>query len=147
MCREAWSAVIDPCRPKGLPDVRACAVELTKRYGRLTALGTLSLDVQPGEVFGSLGPNGAGKSTTICLLLGLARPTAGRAEGFDVDAADVARAHALLAYVLADVALWPQLTGAEILHLQARTGPGTDPAFRDELVDRFQLGLSKPART
>src|SRR5689334_18106545 len=123
------------------------AVDLTKRYGRLTALDTLNLDVVAGEVFGFLGPNGAGKSTTIRLLLGLARPTAGRAEVFGVDAADVARAHRHLAYVPADVALWPQLTGAEILHLQARTGPGTDLAYRDELVERFALDPSKPART
>jgi ABC-2 type transport system ATP-binding protein len=123
------------------------AVDLTKRYGRLTALDTLNLDVVAGEVFGFLGPNGAGKSTTIRLLLGLARPSAGRAEVFGVDAADVARAHRHLAYVPADVALWPQLTGAEILHLQARTGPGTDLAYRDELVERFALDPSKPART
>jgi ABC-2 type transport system ATP-binding protein len=123
------------------------AVQLTKRYGRLTALDSLDLEVRPGEVFGFLGPNGAGKSTTIRLLLGLARPTAGRAEVFGVDAADVARAHRHLAYVPADVALWPQLTGAEILHLQARTGPGADPAYRDELVERFALDPSKPART
>ena len=123
------------------------AVDLTKRYGRLTALDTLNLDVVAGEVFGFLGPNGAGKSTTIRVLLGLARPSAGRAEVFGVDAADVARAHRHLAYVPADVALWPQLTGAEILHLQARTGPGTDLAYRDELVERFALDPSKPART
>ncbi|MFK3978789.1 ATP-binding cassette domain-containing protein [Micromonospora sp. NPDC050397] len=123
------------------------AVDLTKRYGRLTALDTLNLDVVAGEVFGFLGPNGAGKSTTIRVLLGLARPTAGRAEVFGVDAADVARAHRHLAYVPADVALWPQLTGAEILHLQARSGPGTDLAYRDELVERFALDPSKPART
>ncbi|SNY53559.1 ABC transporter ATP-binding protein [Paractinoplanes atraurantiacus] len=123
------------------------AVDLTKRYGRLTALDTLNLDVAPGEVFGFLGPNGAGKSTTIRLMLGLARPTAGRAEVFGADAADVARAHRSLAYVPADVALWPQLTGAEILHLHARTGPGTDPSYRDELVERFDLDPSKPART
>ncbi|GIF02443.1 ABC transporter ATP-binding protein [Paractinoplanes rishiriensis] len=123
------------------------AVDLTKRYGRLTALDTLNLDVDPGEVFGFLGPNGAGKSTTVRLLLGLARPTAGRAEIFGVDAADVARAHRFLAYVPADVALWPQLTGAEVLHLQARTGPGIDQGYRDELVERFELDVSKPART
>lgn len=123
------------------------AVQLTKRYGRLTALDTLDLDVPQGEVFGFLGPNGAGKSTTIRLLLGLTRPTAGRAEVFGVAAADVARAHRHLAYVPADVALWPQLTGAEILHLQARTGPGTDTAYRDELVERFALDVAKPART
>ncbi|WP_435205113.1 ABC transporter ATP-binding protein [Micromonospora sp. bgisy143] len=130
-----------------MTDLALRAVDLTKRYGHLTALDTLNLDVIPGEVFGFLGPNGAGKSTTIRLLLGLARPTAGRAEVFGVDAADVAHAHRHLAYVPADVALWPQLTGAEILHLQARTGPGTDLAYRDELVDRFALDPSKPART
>ncbi|WP_407651460.1 ATP-binding cassette domain-containing protein [Actinoplanes sandaracinus] len=59
---------------------------LTKRYGRLTALDDLTLDVPAGEVFGFLGPNGAGKSTTIRLLLGLARPTAGHAWVFGVDA-------------------------------------------------------------
>jgi polyether ionophore transport system ATP-binding protein len=120
---------------------------LTKRYGRLTALDDLTLDVPSGEVFGFLGPNGAGKSTTIRLLLGLARPTSGRAWVFGTDAADVARAHQLLAYVPADVALWPQLTGTEILHLQAATGPGADLAYRDELVERFALDPSKPART
>lgn len=122
-------------------------VDLTKRYGRRTALDALNLDVRPGEVFGFLGPNGAGKSTTIRLVLGLARPSAGRVEVFGVNAADVARAHRNLAYVPADVALWPHLTGAEILHLQARTGSGTDTAYRAELVERFALDVTKPART
>lgn len=130
-----------------MTDLALRAVDLTKRYGHLTALDALNLDVIAGEVFGFLGPNGAGKSTTIRLLLGLARPTAGRAEVFGVDATDVARAHRHLAYVPADVALWPQLTGAEILHLQARTGPGTDLAYGEELVERFALDPSKPART
>ncbi|MGW4054310.1 ABC transporter ATP-binding protein [Streptomyces sp. NPDC004779] len=120
---------------------------LTKRYGRVTALDRLDLSVTPGEVFGFLGPNGAGKSTTIRLLLGLARPTTGRAWVFDTDAADVATTHRRLAYVPADVALWPRLTGAETLELLARTGPGTDLAYRDELVERFGLDPSKPGRT
>ncbi len=130
-----------------MSDLALRVAGLTKRYGHLTALDDLTLDVASGEVFGFLGPNGAGKSTTIRLLLGLARPTAGRAWVFAVDAADVARAHRLLAYVPADVALWPQLTGAEILHLQACTGPGVDLAYRAELVERFALDPSKPART
>ncbi|MET7835825.1 ABC transporter ATP-binding protein [Micromonospora sediminicola] len=121
--------------------------QLTKRYGRLLALDGLDLTVDAGEVFGFLGPNGAGKSTTIRLLLGLARPTAGRARIFDVDAGDVAAAHRLLAYVPADVALWPQLTGAELLDLLAATGPGVDVAYRADLVARFDLDLSRPART
>lgn len=118
---------------------------LSKRYGRLLALDNLDLNVAAGEVFGFLGPNGAGKSTTIRLLLGLARPTSGRAWIFDTDAADVATAHRRLAYVPADVALWPRMTGAEVLHLLGRIGPGIDIAYRDELVERFDLDVSKRA--
>jgi ABC-2 type transport system ATP-binding protein len=120
---------------------------LSKRYGRLLALDGLDLDVSAGEVFGFLGPNGAGKSTTIRLLLGLARPTSGRAWIFDTDAADVATAHRRLAYVPADVALWPRMTGAEVLELLGRVGPGVDATYRDELTERFALDLSKPAGT
>lgn len=87
---------------------------LSKRYGRVLALDHLDLAVRPGEVFGLLGPNGAGKSTTIRLLLGLARPTAGRAWIFETGAGDVSASHLLLAYVPAEVALWPRLNGAEI---------------------------------
>lgn len=121
--------------------------KLTKRYGRLTAVSELDLEVTTGEVFGFLGPNGAGKSTTIRLVMGMARPTAGSATICGVDAQDVARAHRSVGYVPADVALWPRLTGAEILELLARTGPGIDLAYREELVRRFQLDLSRPART
>lgn len=53
---------------------------LSKRYGALTALDTLSLDVKEGELFGLLGVNGAGKSTLIKILCGLIRPTSGEAE-------------------------------------------------------------------
>ena len=61
-------------------------------------------------------------------------------------ATDVAAAHARLAYVPADVALWPGLTGWEVLELLANLGPGTDRAYRDELVERFELDPSRPAR-
>jgi ABC-2 type transport system ATP-binding protein len=54
-------------------------VELTKRYGRITALAGLTMSVDRASVFGFLGPNGAGKTTAVKLLLGLARPTSGDA--------------------------------------------------------------------
>lgn len=120
---------------------------LTKRFGRVVAVEDLSMTVAPGEVFGFLGPNGAGKSTTIRLLLGLIRPTAGTAEIFGCPAGDVRRSHRHIAYVPADVALWPRMTGAEILELLGCVGPGIDAAYRDELVDRFDLELNKPAKT
>ncbi len=119
---------------------------LTKRFGKIVAVDDLSLTVDPGEVFGFLGPNGAGKSTTIRLLLGLIRPSAGDAQIFGTNASDVARAHQFLAYVPADVALWPALTGAEILELLANVGSSVDIDYRTELVTRFQLDLEKTGK-
>jgi len=60
---------------------------LTKAYGKLVAVNDLHIQVMRGDVFGFLGPNGAGKSTTIRMLLGLIRPTAGRAILFGMDTA------------------------------------------------------------
>ncbi|MEU2035857.1 ABC transporter ATP-binding protein [Nocardia amamiensis] len=120
---------------------------LSKRFGRTVAVDDLTLTVDTGEVFGFLGPNGAGKSTTIRLILGLIRPTAGTVRVFGADADDVRRAHHHLAYVPADVALWPSLTGAETLELLARVGRGTDLTYRAELIDRFALDVDKPAKT
>src|SRR5262245_9617598 len=87
---------------------------LTKRYGSTLALDRLDLAVEPGEVYGYLGPNGAGKTTTIRLLLGLHRPTTGRAELFGLDAwREAVPAHRRTAYVAGEPYLWPALTGAE----------------------------------
>src|SRR6478752_710149 len=52
---------------------------LTKRYGQLTALQSLNLELESGDVFGFIGPNGAGKSTTMKILAGLLEPSAGSA--------------------------------------------------------------------
>src|SRR4051794_14762951 len=69
--------------PSGSP---AIAIhELTKRYGRLTAVNRLNLEVARGEIFGFLGLNGAGKTTTIRILLDLLRPTSGTAAVFGHD--------------------------------------------------------------
>jgi polyether ionophore transport system ATP-binding protein len=120
---------------------------LSKRYGESLALDSLDLAVVEGEVYGYLGPNGAGKTTTIRLLLGLHRPTSGRAELFGVDAwSDPVRAHARVAYVAGEPYLWPSLTSAETLEFLGRLRGGTDTAYRDELVERFQLDLRKKIR-
>ena len=65
------------------PAIRATG--LAKSYGAVRALRGLDLTVAPGEVVGYLGPNGSGKTPTVRLLLGLARPDAGRAEVADFD--------------------------------------------------------------
>lgn len=59
--------------------------EVTKRFGRQTALERISLEVPPGVVFALLGENGAGKTTAIRILLGLLRPDSGRAEVLEHD--------------------------------------------------------------
>jgi ABC-2 type transport system ATP-binding protein len=123
------------------------ALGLSKRYGDSVALDGLDLAVDPGEVYGYLGPNGAGKTTTIRLLLGLHRPTSGRAELFEIDAwADAVRAHERVAYVAGEPYLWPSLTAAETLEFLARLRGGTDIAYREELIERFQLDLRKKVR-
>ncbi len=66
-----------PLRPTSSPAIRA--VGLSKRFGNTTAVKSISITVERGEVFGFLGPNGAGKTTVVKLLLGLARPSGGEA--------------------------------------------------------------------
>lgn len=120
---------------------------LSKRYGGTLALDQLDLTVGEGEVYGYLGPNGSGKTTTIRLLLGLHRPSGGRAELFGVDAwGDPVRAHQRVAYVAGEPFLWPALTSAETFEFLAHLHGDTDVAYRDVLVERFQLDTSKKIR-
>jgi ABC-2 type transport system ATP-binding protein len=103
--------------------------------------------VAPGEVYGYLGPNGAGKTTTTRLLLGLHRPTAGRAELFGIDAwRDPVAAHARVAYVPGEPFLWPSLTAQETFSFLASLRGGVDVAYRNELVKRFALDTDKKVR-
>ena len=123
------------------------AAGLTKRYGATLALDSLELSVESGEVYGYLGPNGSGKTTTIRLLLGLHRPSAGRAQLFGIDSwRDPVSAHRRAAYVPGEPALWPDLTATETLEFLARVRGGTDIAYRQLLVERFQLESSKKMR-
>ncbi len=120
---------------------------LSKSYGNVRALRDLDLEVAEGEVVGYLGPNGAGKTTTIRLLLGLIRPTAGRAEIFDLDCqTQTVEAHRRLAYVAGEANLWPSLTGTETLHLLGKVQGRVDTAYRDELIERFDLDPAKKVR-
>ena len=122
-------------------------IGLTKRYGATLALDDLDLTVASGEAYGYLGPNGAGKTTTIRLLLGLHRPSAGRAEIFGADAwAQAVPAHRRAAYVSGEPYLWPTLTGAETFALLANLHGGADASYRTELVRRFELDEHKRIR-
>lgn len=121
---------------------------VVKRFGPVTALNGLDFEVSAGEVHGFLGPNGSGKSTTLRLLLGMLRANAGSARVLGLDPwRDVARLHRRLAYVPGDVALWPNLTGGEVIELLGRLQGGQDPARRDELLALFELDPTKKTRT
>jgi ABC-2 type transport system ATP-binding protein len=120
---------------------------LVKVFGTVRALDGLDLTVRRGEVHGFLGPNGAGKSTTIRVLLGLMKATAGRAELFGGDPwREAPRLHRRLAYVAGDVALWPSLTGGQCLDVLGATQGGVDERRRTDLVERFELDLTKRVR-
>lgn len=121
---------------------------LVKTFGTTRALDGLELAVEVGEIHGFLGPNGSGKTTTLRVLLGLARANAGTVRLLDGDPwRDAVALHRRLAYVPGDVALWPNLSGGEIIDLLGRMRGGIDPKRRDELIERFALDPTKKGRS
>ena len=133
--------------PSSDPAAAVDVVGLVKSFGRTKALNGLNLSVAQGEVHGFLGPNGAGKTTTLRILLGLLRADAGsmRVLGGSpwLDAVDL---HRRLAYVPGDVALWPTLTGGEVIDLLGRLRGGLDPKRRASLIERFELDPTTKGR-
>jgi ABC-2 type transport system ATP-binding protein len=120
---------------------------LVKTFGHVRALDGLDLTVEAGEVHGFLGPNGAGKSTTLRVLLGLLRADAGTVRVLGADPwADAAELHRRTAYVPGDVALWPNLSGGEVIDLINRLRGGLDERRRASLVERFDLDPTKKCR-
>jgi len=93
---------------------------LKKHYGSVAAVKDVSLQVEPGEIFGLLGPNGSGKTTTLRCLCTLAEPDAGRVEVAGISVIEQPRlARQYLGYIAQEVALDKVLTGRELLQLQA----------------------------
>jgi ABC-2 type transport system ATP-binding protein len=124
------------------------ATGLRKTFGSTVALDGLDLTVHEGEVHGFLGPNGAGKSTTIRILLGMLRSDAGTVRLLGGDPwTDATELHRRLAYVPGDVALWPNLTGGEVIDLLGRLRGGVDEGKRDKLLDAFELDPGKKGRS
>jgi len=118
---------------------------LTKQFPARLAVDALSLDVEPGEIYGLIGPNGSGKTTTVKMATGLYQPTAGRVlvGGIDLRAEPV-RAKRLLGYIPDEPFAYERMSGWEFLHLIGELW-GVPPAVRAaqivELAGLLEIGV------
>ncbi len=131
---------------------------LTKIYGKLTAVNSINLEVSQGEVFGFLGPNGAGKTTTIKMMAGLLQPTSGCAliGGYDVQKEPL-EAKCITGFIPDRPYLYDKLTATEFMQFVARLYAMEDPGeriaelldlfglsdWKDELVENFSHGMKQ----
>ena len=121
-------------------------VDLTKRFGAITAVDRLNLHVRVGEVLGFLGPNGSGESTTAGMILGLITPTAGRVELFGRDrAAHGLDRRRLIGAVIEQPAFYGYLSGRDNLRALALAAGGVPQRRVDALL--AQVGLAERAHS
>ena len=116
-------------------------INLTKLYGKLTAVNGINLEVTRGEVFGFLGPNGAGKTTTIKMMAGLLQPTSGSVSigGYDVQEESL-KAKFITGFIPDRPFLYEKLTAREFMHFIAKLYDMGDGKKRiSELLDLFGL--------
>ena len=126
-------------------DERVIALtDLTKQYGRFTAVDRICLTIRKGEIFGLLGPNGAGKSTTILMMLGLTEPTSGSVEICGIDSTrhpiEVKRK---IGYLPEDVGFYDDMTGPENLIYTARLNGISDAEAKVKALELMEhVGLA-----
>ena len=121
---------------------------VTKIYRGGGGVRNLTLDVQPGEVFGFLGPNGAGKTTTIRLLLDLIRPSAGTISVFGGDSRrDSVEIRRRVGYLPGDLALYEQLSARDVLSHFAHLRGGPEWSQIHSLATTLELDLDRPIRS
>jgi ABC-2 type transport system ATP-binding protein len=127
-----------------LPGVKLTSV--SKRYGDITAVDYLDLDIKKGEIFGLLGPNGSGKSTTIKMILGLVKPDSGSVNVLGINVEDDAVAvKRKVGYVPESPRTYEFLTGLEFLDF---TGDiyGMAPDEKKKRIDEFVKALDLEGR-
>ncbi len=132
-----------PPRVKTDSEPAIVARNLTRRFGKFTAVNSVNFTIERGEIFGFLGSNGCGKSTTMKMLTGLMPATEGEAMlfGKPVDAKD-SDARMRVGYMSQAFSLYGELTVAQNLWIHARLyhlPPGSMRSRIDELVRRFGL--------
>ncbi len=113
---------------------------LVKRYGDVTAVDRLSLQVAEGEIYAFLGLNGAGKTTTIRMLLGMIKPTSGIAHVLQTRVRPGSHEPwAMVGHLVEIPHAYPELTVYENLEVARRLHPGTQPKAVDQVIERLGL--------
>jgi ABC-2 type transport system ATP-binding protein len=120
----------------------------TKHYGSRCVVNCLNLRVQAGGVYGLLGRNGAGKSTTIRMLLGMAKPTYGRAELLGHDVATLPpEVRGRIAYLAEGHPLYGWMTvGEAIRFIRAFHAERWNQHLLEQVLEHFELPLGKKIR-
>ena len=135
-------------------------INLTKHYGKVTAVDGLSLDVPRGQIFGFLGPNGAGKTTTIRVMMGILKATSGQVllDGHDV-VTEAQAAKAIAGFIPDRPFIYEKLSGSEFLEfvgklhrldsqrLRCRIAELLEHLelihWKDELVESYSHGMKQ----
>ena len=121
---------------------------VTKRFGRTTALDDVSLVVQKGHVHGFLGPNGAGKTTTIKLLMDFLNPTDGSLSIFGKDAhKDSIEIKRNVGYLAGDMEFYDNLTGDQYLRYVANLRGYNDDARIKQLCAKLEVVVDRKIGT
>lgn len=95
-------------------------IDLTKKYGKITAVNELTLSIPTGEIFGFIGPNGAGKTTTISMMAGLLAPSSGSVSICDIDMVKYPKqAKQKIGYIPDRPYIYEKLTAMEFLKFTA----------------------------
>lgn len=119
--------------------------QLTKRYGRITALDRLDFELAPGEIVGILGPNGSGKSTALRLMLGFLRPDSGRAAIAGHDCwADSVNARRHVSYLPGELRLYENMTGSQLIEFLCRLRQHTPTERLSKLARDFDIDIERP---
>jgi ABC-2 type transport system ATP-binding protein len=129
---------------------------VSKKYGKLTAVEQLNLDLRPGQTVALLGPNGAGKSTSLDMLLGLRKPTSGRITMFGLDPYHAVK-EGRVGAMLQSGGLMPEVTVKELVTLVTSLHPKPEPVeltlrragikdFADQRVDKLSGGQTQRVR-